>query len=523
MHGGESFTHPVEIDDDVASTIASLRQLAPLHNPHNLAGVEVAGDRFQDMPQYAVFDTGFHSTLPSRARNYAIPSEISERFGIRRFGFHGISHEYVARRAAVFLDSDVQDLRLITCHLGNGCSVCAVEYGSSVETSMGMTPMEGLVMGSRSGDIDPGAMLHLLRQDGWDVERVDRLLNKESGLEGVSGISNDLRDIKQQAAAGHEDARKAIQVFSHRVRKYIGAYAAVMGGVDAIVLTGGIGQNSALMRHRVGQRLEFLGARIDEDLNRDAAVSDASPVVDISSASSRCRLLVVQTDEQMAIAEKVSHLLQEEHRLKDEGASIPIAVSARHCHLNQKTVEALFGEGYELTPRNSLSQPGQFAAEETVRVVGPDGVLEQVRILGPTRDDNQVEVARTDEFKLGIDAPVRMSGDVEQSAGVTLVGDVGEVTLKEGLICAWRHIHMTPEDARRFGVEHRDVVEVAIDTDERDLVFGDVVIRVSEDYCLEMHIDTDEANAANLPRRSEGVLVDSGTLARLNRRKTTFA
>jgi acetate kinase len=523
VHGGEAFSHPVEIDAEVEATIDSLQELAPLHNPHNLTGIRVAGQRLPEVPQFAVFDTGFHGTLPSRARHYAIAQEIAERHGVRRFGFHGISHEFVANRAATFLGSDVQDLRLITCHLGNGCSVCAVEYGSSVETSMGMTPMEGLVMGTRSGDIDPGAILHLLRQDGWDVDRVDRLLNKESGLEGVSGISNDLRDIKRQAAEGNEDARMAIQVFSHRVRKYIGAYAAVMGGADAIVLTGGIGENSALMRHRVGQRLEFLGARIDEDANRDAVVDDDTPVADISSSTSRCRLLVVQTDEQRAIGEKVGHLMREKHVPGDAGATIPIAVSGRHCHLTQETVETLFGEGYTLTPRNDLSQPGQFAAEETVRVVGPDGALEKVRILGPTRDYNQVEVARTDEFKLGIDAPVRMSGDIEQSAGVTLVGDAGDVTLSEGLICAWRHIHMTPEDARRFGVEHRDVVEVAVDTDERDLVFGDVVIRVSEDYKLEMHIDTDEANAANLPRRSEGVLVDSGALARLNRRKTTFA
>ena len=277
------------------------------------------------------------------------------------------------------------------------------------------------------------------------------------------------------------------------------------------------------MRHRVGQRLEFLGAQLDEDLNRDATVDDDTPVCDVSSPTSRCKLLVVQTDEQRAIAQKVAHLLREHHRPAAQEATIPIAVSARHCHLTQETVEELFGEGYELTPRNPLSQPDQFAAEETVRVVGPGGVLEKVRILGPTRDYNQVEVARTDEFKLGIDAPVRMSGDIDQSAGVTLEGDAGQVTLSEGLICAWRHIHMTPADAERFGVEHRDVVEVAVNTDERDLIFGDVIIRVSEDYRLEMHIDTDEANAANLSRRSEGMLVDSGSLGRLNRRKTTFA
>jgi acetate kinase len=197
-------------------------------------------------------------------------------------------------------------------------------------------------------------------------------------------------------------------------------------------------------------------------------------------------------------------------------------VSARHCHLTRETVEALFGEGYELTPKRELSQPGQFAAEERIRVIGPEGSFDRVRILGPVREEDQVEISRTDEFHLGIDAPVRMSGDIDNTPGAILEGPEGRVQLDKGVICAWRHIHMTPEDAERFGVDHRDVVEVAVDTPERDVVFGDVIIRVSPDYRLEMHLDTDEGNAANLVGGATGALVDTEALGRLQRRKVKY-
>ncbi len=523
VHGGETFTRPTRIADEVEAKIEELFDLAPLHNPANLAGIRAARERFGDVPHVAVFDTGFHSTLPTRAKTYAIDREVADEHGVRRFGFHGISHEYVAGLAAEHLEADLRELRMVTCHLGNGCSAAAVEYGSSMETSMGMTPLEGLVMGTRSGDVDPGALIHLMRREDWDVDRLDAFLNDESGLAGLSGVSNDLRDIKEAAAEGDDAARRAIQVFSHRVRKYIGAYAAVMGGIDAVVLTAGIGQNSALMRHRIGQRLEFLGARLDEDKNRRAEVDRERPVVDISTANSRCKLLVVATDEQRAIAEKTSKIVAELDRpAGGDKPHIPIAVSARHCHLTQETVEELFGEDYELTPRNELSQPGQFAAEETVRLIGPDGEFEKVRILGPTRDHNQVEISRTDEFRLGIDAPVRMSGDIDDTPGAVLEGPEGRVQLAQGLICARRHIHMRPEDAERFGVEHRDIVEVAVDTPEREVIFGDVVIRVSADYRLEMHIDTDEGNAANLTGGATGALVETDASGSLRRREVQY-
>lgn len=521
VHGGANFSHPVRITDEVEKTIESLSDLAPLHNPINLAGIRAARAVLPDLCHVAVFDTAFHATLPTRARAYALPQELVDDADLRRYGFHGISHGYVAQLAADHLQADLRELRLITCHLGNGASVCAVEYGRSIETSMGLTPLEGLVMGTRSGDIDPGILIHLLRNHDFDVDALDELLNKESGLAGLSGRSNDMRDIQEKAAEGDEQCRLAIQVFAHRLRKYIGAYAAVMGGVDAIVFTGGIGENSAIIRHRVAQRLDFLGAHLDEDENRTCTIDDDHPVARVSTATSRTHLLAVRTDESHAIAGGVSQLLLAQDQLRGQRA-IPVAISARHLHLRQETVERLFGKGYELTPRNDLSQPGQFAAEETVRVIGPRNEFKEVRILGPTRDINQVEISRTDEFFLGIDAPVRASGDIENTPGITLEGPDGRVTLDQGVICAWRHIHMTPDDAEHFGVADRDVVEVAVSSGDRDLVFGDVLVRVSPNYALEMHIDTDEGNAANLGRDATGSLVSTEGTASLRRRKTTF-
>ncbi|RMG59928.1 MAG: acetate/propionate family kinase, partial [Bacteroidetes bacterium] len=226
VHGGDAFSEPVPIDETVKDQIRRLCQLAPLHNPINLAGIEACQRQWPDLPQIAVFDTAFHHSLPRRAIEYAIPREVATRHGIRRYGFHGTSHQYVARQAAAFLNRPLRQLRLITCHLGSGASVCAVEYGRSVETSMGMTPLEGLVMGTRSGDLDPGIILHLLLQGGMSPEEVDYMLNKTSGLQGLAG-DNDMRDLEERAAQGDESARLAIQVFSHQVRKYIGAYAAV--------------------------------------------------------------------------------------------------------------------------------------------------------------------------------------------------------------------------------------------------------------------------------------------------------
>jgi len=520
VHGGETISAPVRIDDDIEAVIEEFSSLAPLHNPVNLVGIRAARQLLPNLPQVAVFDTAFHTTMPRRAKTYAVPRALAEKHKIRRYGFHGTSHSYVARLAADYLGDDVRNLRMITCHLGNGCSVAAIEHGRSVETSMGMTPLEGLVMGTRSGDVDPGVLLHLMRAEGLDADGLDNVLNKESGLLGISGVHNDMRDIEEHAAADDEHAQMAIHVFTHRLRKYIGAYAAIMGGVDAIVFTAGIGQNSALIRHRVAQRLDFLGARFDEDANRKVSLDHANPVAEISTRHSRCRLLVAATDEQHAIAQESARLILELDKVSSE-LTIPIAVSARHIHVTREALDILYGEGHELTFRKPLSQPGQFAAEETLSVVGPKRTLEGVRILGPIRPENQVEISRTDEFFLGVDAPVRASGDIENSPGVTLIGPKGKIDLTKGLICAWRHIHMTPEDADRFGVKDRDNVDVSIHSSGRNLTFGDVLVRVSSQYRLEMHIDTDEGNAAELEPGVVGSLAATAGTATLNRRKTS--
>ena len=518
VHGGSFFDEPVIITADVEQKIEDLSSLAPLHNPVNLKGIRIAKQYFKDVPHMAVFDTAFHSTLPRRAKTYAIPKELAEKYQIQRYGFHGTSHEYVAKEAAKYLDKDIKEQRIITCHLGNGCSVTAIEYGRSVETSMGMTPLEGLVMGTRSGDIDPAILVHLLVNENLSHAELDRLLNKESGLKGISGVSNDMRDIIQLASEGSDDCRLAIQVFAHRLRKYIGAYAAVMGGVDAIIFTGGVGENSPMIRHRVCQRLDFLGAIINEDKNHDIQLSDSDPIAEFSWNHSRVKLLAVQTDEQLSIARQTAKLLRDDLGVNSIPA-IPVAISARHLHLSKETLEQLFGKGYELTVRKPLSQPGQFAANETVKVIGPKNSFETVRILGPLRSKDQLEISRTDEFFLGIDAPIRESGKTENTPGCILEGPKGKIQIHDGVICAWRHIHMTPKDALLFGVNDRDIVDVKINSDERSLTFGNVLIRVSPKYKLEMHIDTDEGNAAEISRGATGVLLSTDGEARLTKKK----
>ncbi|MGQ7843336.1 acetate/propionate family kinase [Granulosicoccus sp. 3-233] len=503
VHGGGRHAEPCLIDESVLADIERHVPDAPMHNPYSLAAIHAARTALPEVPQVAMFDTAFHARMPRRSTTYAIDHEVAQRHGIRRYGFHGISHEYAAGIAAGFLQRPLNELRLITLHLGNGASACAVEFGRSAETSMGNTPLEGLVMGTRSGDVDAGVLLSLLRQ-GYDVAALDELLNRRSGLAGLSGLGNDLREIERAAAEGNDRARLAINVFAHRARKYIGAYAAAMGGVDAIVFTGGIGENSASMRGRILQRLEFLGVVLDEDRNRDASVRDDSEHALITTPRSRVEAIVVKTNEELMIAQQARRII---HGAQPNPAkSIPIAVSGRHCHLTAATFEALFGKGATPTLDKPLSQPGQFACKERVDLIGPRDRIDGVRVLGPLRSIDQVEISRTDEFRLGVDAPVRNSGNVKGSAPITLQGPAGTVTLPEGLICARRHIHMHPDDAARFAVQNKDEVSVSIVGGDRDLVFGDVLVRVDENFVLEMHIDTDEANAALLNHPTRGSL-----------------
>jgi acetate kinase len=344
------------------------------------------------------------------------------------------------------------------------------------------------------------------------------MLNEHSGLAGLTGGLSDMRDIIAKAAQGDEACRLALQVVTHRLRKYIGAYAAVMGGVDAIVFTGGIGENSAEIRHRAIQRFDYLGAIIDEDLNRDIHLTDENNVAEFSASNSRVKLLAVKTDEQLAIAQESAKVIEEKFKVNTIPL-IPIAISARHIHLCRETVDLLFGKGYELTVKNPLSQPGQFAANETLTIVGPKNKIEKVRILGPLRPKDQVEISRTDEFFLGIDAPVRESGQTENSPGITLIGPAGTTTIKEGVICAWRHIHMHTSDAAIFGVEDKDIVEVDVDDPIRPITFKNVLIRVSDKFKLEMHIDTDEGNAAEISNGESGTLNLTGKSCQLKKKR----
>lgn len=504
VHGGVRFHDATLVTDEVEAAIEASIPLAPLHNPPNLAGIRAARSALPGVPHVAVFDTALHARLPRRARTYAIDQDLADKEGLRRFGFHGTSHGYVAALAAREIGRPLGELRLVTLHLGNGASACAMEFGHSTETSMGMTPLEGLVMGTRPGDLDAGIVLHLLR-GGRTVDEVDRILHHGSGLAGLSGLGNDLRDIERHAAEGHDRARLAVQVFAHRVRKVIGAYAAVMGGLDAVVLTGGIGENGASMRHRILQRFDWLGLVLDDDRNSEARVDAQHPAARISADQSRVAALVVHTDEELAIAQQAATLV----RAAQIGAPtpIPIAVSARHLHLTEASFKSLFGADATPTKLKDISQPGQYACVEKVNLIGPRGRIDGVRLLGPLRSKDQVEVSRTDEFKLGIDAPIRDSGNVAGSAAIVLEGPAGKLALREGLICAKRHIHMAPLDAARFGVKDGDEVEVAISGGPRDLAFGDVIVRVSPSFVLEMHIDTDEANAAELNQGARGALV----------------
>ena len=299
VHGGEVFTKPILITDTVMRALEANAHLAPLHNPPNIAGIRAAQLALPGLPNVAVFDTGFHATLPAKAFLYAIPKAFFEQDKIRRYGFHGTSHEYVASKAATILEKSLESLKLVSCHLGNGASACAILHGQSVDTSMGFTPLEGLVMGTRSGDLDAGVVLELAKRNG--VEATLEMLNKQSGMQGLSGAS-DLRDVHAKAEAGDTWAEHALAVFAYRVQKTIGAYAAAMNGLDAVIFTAGVGENDFKMRARILSNMSFLGLELDQNANAQNATI-------ISSSSSRARALVIPTNEEWAIADATSTLI----------------------------------------------------------------------------------------------------------------------------------------------------------------------------------------------------------------------
>lgn len=306
VHGGERFQEPTVITGEVVAAIRELFPLAPLHNPANLLGIEVLRQSFPQVPQVAVFDTVFHQTLPPRAFHYALPYELYAKHRVRRYGFHGTSHAYVAREAARYLDRDPEATNLITLHLGNGASVSAIQNGQSIDTSMGLTPLEGLVMGTRCGDIDPALHFYLLRETGMSVEELERLFNSRSGLQGICG-SNDMREILAREEQGDERARLAVDLFCYRIKKYIGAYVAVLGRVDALVFTGGIGENAPVIRDRILEGLEHLGMGVDPGKNRTVT----GAIAEIQPESFPVRALVIRTDEELEIAQQTLRVIEQ--------------------------------------------------------------------------------------------------------------------------------------------------------------------------------------------------------------------
>lgn len=316
VHGAEKFSESVLITEEVERIIEECFPLAPLHNPPNLMGIQACKRILSDIPHVAVFDTAFHQTIPEHAYLYAIPHKLYTEYSIRRYGFHGTSHRYVSARAAELLGQQLKSLKIITCHLGNGCSMAAVCEGESVDTSMGFTPLEGLVMGTRSGDIDAAVVFYLMDKLGMTVQEVDNLLNRESGLLGLSGISRDVRDLVEATEKHDEKAKLALKLFCYRVRKYIGAYAAAMGGLDAVIFTAGIGENAVPIRADICAGLEFLGIELDAEKNKssrsEAERRSGSSENEkfINTTNSKVKVLVVPTNEELLIAQDTLEVLQ---------------------------------------------------------------------------------------------------------------------------------------------------------------------------------------------------------------------
>lgn len=304
VHAGEKFAYSVPLNDDVMNALKECINLAPLHNPPNIMGIEACKQIMPDVPMVGVFDTAFHQTMSKKAYIYPIPYEYYEKYRVRRYGFHGTSHKYVAERAAAMLGKPISEIKVITCHLGNGASITAVMNGKSVDTSMGFTPLEGLAMGTRSGNIDPAIIKFLMEKENIDINEVDKILNKKSGVLGISGVSSDFRDIEEAADSGNERAQLALEVYIHNVKKFIGAYAAVMNGVDAIVFTAGLGENSATMRSSICKDMSFLGVELDEAKNNVRGKE-----TDLSKDGSKVRVLLVPTNEELMIARDTMKLV----------------------------------------------------------------------------------------------------------------------------------------------------------------------------------------------------------------------
>jgi acetate kinase len=304
VHGMEYFNKSVLITPEVIEKVKECYPVAPLHNPANIIGIEAVLDLLPGVPQVGVFDTAFHQTMPAKAYMYALPYEDYEKYGIRRYGFHGTSHRYVSRRACEFLGVDYEKQRIITCHIGNGGSITAIKDGKSVDTSMGLTPPEGLMMGTRVGDVDPGALVYLMERTGMDAGELQKVINKQSGVYGVSGISNDMRDIEAGIEAGNERAKLAMDMYEYHIIKYIGSYTAALNGVDVIVFTGGVGENQTGTREKICRQLSYLGVTFNAEANKVRGEE-----IEISGKDSKVRVVVIPTDEEMMIAQDTAEIV----------------------------------------------------------------------------------------------------------------------------------------------------------------------------------------------------------------------
>ena len=304
VHGMEDFSESVIITPDVIKKVKEAYSVAPLHNPANVTGIEAVESLIPGVPQVAVFDTAFHQTMPKKAFMYALPYEMYEKYGVRRYGFHGTSHRYVSKRACEFLGLPYEKQRIITCHIGNGASITAIRDGVSVDTSMGLTPTEGLMMGTRSGDVDPGALIYLMEREGLDAAGLSKLVNKQSGVLGISGKSSDMRDIEEAIEKGDDKAKLALEMYEYRIIKYIGAYVAVLGGVDVIVFTGGVGENQIRTREAICKQFEYLGVTFNAEANKVR-----SKEIEISGKDSKVHVVVIPTDEELMIAQDTAALV----------------------------------------------------------------------------------------------------------------------------------------------------------------------------------------------------------------------
>lgn len=495
VHGGVSFSASTVINNEVIEAIRQCIPLAPLHNPHNLKGIELIMELLPNASHVAVFDTAYHQSMPEHAFIYALPKDYYNDKQIRRYGFHGTNHNFVALKAATFLKRPLNELKLISCHLGNGASVCAIDKGMSVDTSMGMTPLAGLIMGTRCGDVDPGIITYLMETKGFLASDIDRALNKESGLQGLSGFSNDMREIIKNAEDGNREAEIAITMFCYRVKKYIGSYIASIGKIDALIFTGGIGENSHEIRARICQGLDTLGIVLNEEQNKKERAQRGN-IKNIAKYG-KTNVFLIAADEERMIARESIHAIKRttspEISNAIKKAPVEVKIAPLLVMLSKNDFHSLFGNHRKLTPRTSLDQKGYYLCEETVNLVGPMGAVEDVNIVGPFSEVTQFILTKKVEFALGIEGSTREFGDISGTPGITIEGLKGNLKFDSGVINLRRTIFMETKDALKFGIRDRDVVRVKL-YDAQIQGLGGVLVRVGTTDSLRMYINDYEAN-----------------------------